>query len=99
MQDFPEQFGLTRSDQRTDIYAVGILLNELLTGVHPAIETYKEGFLGNVIATCINMNPSDRYQTVKELINALEYAANEEVSLLSDAAEDAPDDRRRRKTI
>lgn len=88
----PEQFGLTRSDQRTDIYAVGILLNELLTGVHPAVETYKDGFLGNVIATCINMNPSDRYQTVEELINALEYAAKENASPLNDAAEDPTDE-------
>lgn len=39
----PEQFGLTRSDVRTDIYAVGILLNILLTGVHPAVEQYRSG--------------------------------------------------------
>lgn len=87
----PEQFGLTRSDQRTDIYAVGILLNELLTGVHPAVQTYKGGFLGNVIATCISMNPSDRYQSVEELINALEYVAREEKSPVNDAKAEAPD--------
>ena len=28
----PEQFGLTRSDVRTDVFAVGIFLNTLLTG-------------------------------------------------------------------
>lgn len=39
----PEQFGLPRSDVRTDIYAVGILLNILLTGVHPAVEQYRSG--------------------------------------------------------
>jgi serine/threonine protein kinase len=36
----PEQFGLARSDQRTDVYAVGILLNEMLTGAHPAVKQY-----------------------------------------------------------
>lgn len=67
----PEQFGLTRSDERTDIYALGILINELLTGVHPAVETYRKGFLGNVIETCTRMNPADRYQSVDELQCAL----------------------------
>lgn len=67
----PEQFGLTRSDERTDIYALGILINELLIGVHPAVETYREGLLGNVIETCTRMNPADRYQSVDELHHAL----------------------------
>lgn len=70
----PEQFGLTRSDERTDIYALGILINELLTGVHPAVETYRRGFLGNVIETCTRMNPADRYQSVDELQRVLGLA-------------------------
>lgn len=67
----PEQFGLTRSDVRTDIYAVGILLNEMLTGVHPAVTRYRQGRMGQTIETCIQMNPQDRYQSVKELTAAL----------------------------
>ena len=67
----PEQFGLTRSDVRTDIYAVGILLNEMLTGAHPAVTRYREGRMGEAIETCIQMNPQDRYQSVKELAEAL----------------------------
>lgn len=45
----PEQFGFSRSDARTDIYAVGILLNELLTGVHPSVKLYRAGNLGQII--------------------------------------------------
>ena len=67
----PEQFGLTRSDVRTNIYAVGILLNEMLTGVHPAVTRYRQGRMGQTIETCIQMNPQDRYQSVKELADAL----------------------------
>ena len=67
----PEQFGLTRSDVRTDVYAVGILLNEMLTGVHPAVTLYRRGRMGEAIETCIQMNPQDRYQSVKELAEAL----------------------------
>lgn len=63
----PEQFGFSRSDARTDIYAVGILLNELLTGVHPSVKLYREGNLGQIIEKCISMNPQDRYQTIEEL--------------------------------
>ena len=77
----PEQFGLTRSDERTDIYAVGILINELLTGVHPAVETYRKGLLGNVIEKCTRMNPADRYRSADELQRALELAVPTEGSV------------------
>ena len=32
----PEQYGLSQSDGRTDIYALGVLLNIMLTGEHPS---------------------------------------------------------------
>lgn len=32
----PEQYGLSQSDLRTDIYSVGILINVMLTGAHPS---------------------------------------------------------------
>ena len=32
----PEQYGLSQSDLRTDIYSVGILINVMLTGEHPS---------------------------------------------------------------
>ncbi len=67
----PEQFGLTRSDVRTDIYSMGILLNELLTGAHPAVTRYRDGRLDGVIEKCIQMNPRDRYQNMDELTTAL----------------------------
>lgn len=70
----PEQFGLTRSDVRTDIYAVGILLNILLTGVHPAVEQYRSGDLAKIIAKCTEMNPGSRYQNASELLTDLEHA-------------------------
>ncbi len=71
----PEQFGLTRSDVRSDVYALGILLNEMLTGTHPTVKQYREGPLGDVIERCIRMNLEERYQSVEELEAALSHAA------------------------
>ena len=31
----PEQFGLSQTDGRADIYSLGVLLNVMLTGQHP----------------------------------------------------------------
>lgn len=70
----PEQFGLTRSDRRTDIFAVGILLNILLTGAHPTVKQYRSGDLAKIIAKCTEMNPAYRYQTADELIFDLKHA-------------------------
>ena len=68
----PEQFGLARSDVRTDIYAVGILLNILLTGNHPAVVRYRKGKLADVIETCTKINPQERYQSIPALQAALQ---------------------------
>lgn len=68
----PEQFGFSRSDYRTEFYAIGILLNELLTGVHPSVRLYKDGPLQQVIEKSTRINPEDRYQTVCQLMEDVE---------------------------
>lgn len=67
----PEQFGLIRCDERTDIYSVGILLNEMLTGVHPSVNLYSGKHLRHVIEKCTNISPDNRYQSLRELISDL----------------------------
>lgn len=66
----PEQLGLTQSDARTDIYAVGVLMNVMLTGKHPT-EAFARGHAGRVVRKCTMINPGDRYQSAKELAEAL----------------------------
>lgn len=66
----PEQLGITQSDARTDIYAVGVLLNVMLTGKHPT-EVFAGGRAGRIIKKCTSLNPDDRYQTAEMLKNAL----------------------------
>ena len=62
----PEQFGLAQSDERTDIFSLGILMNVMLTGEHPSKKLYA-GKLSKIIDKCIQLDPKKRYQTVAEL--------------------------------
>ena len=62
----PEQLGITQSDERTDIYAVGILLNVMLTGKHPS-ERIAGGYYGHIVKKCTSVNPNDRYQSAAKL--------------------------------
>lgn len=68
----PEQagYGLVASSAKSDIYAVGILLNVMLTGEFPKRKR-AEGRIWEIIARCISLNAKDRY-TAGELLEALE---------------------------
>ena len=66
----PEQFGFRQSDARTDIYSLGVLMNVMLTGNFPTDNLY-QGSLAPIISKCISLDPDKRYQTVKELKDAL----------------------------
>lgn len=67
----PEQFGISQTDSRADIYALGVLLNVMLTGWHPSTGHISPGPMGAVIRRCTMANPNDRYQSAEKLSRAL----------------------------
>lgn len=66
----PEQLGLAQSDERTDIFAVGVVMNVMLTGEHPSKKLYK-GKLAKIIEKCIQLDPKKRYNSAEELKKSL----------------------------
>jgi eukaryotic-like serine/threonine-protein kinase len=64
----PEQYGFASSDPRTDVYAIGILFHELITGYKPnEIKAPYQGQYKKIIQNCIELDPKRRYQNVQEL--------------------------------
>jgi serine/threonine protein kinase len=57
----PEQYGYTQTDSRADIYALGVMINELLGN-----RKYK-GKLRPILKKCLNFDPKNRYKSVLSL--------------------------------
>jgi serine/threonine protein kinase/Tfp pilus assembly protein PilF len=90
----PEQAKGEKVDARSDLFALGIIFYETLTGISPfKAETamammFKRtqekatplvqlnlgipGVISDIVAKCLEINPADRYQTAREVINDLE---------------------------
>jgi serine/threonine protein kinase len=95
----PEQIEGVDADARTDIFAFGAVLFEMLTG-RPAFEgktraqllgailkdepppvstlqPHAAAALDRVVATCLAKDPDDRWQTARDLLRELKWAAAE----------------------
>lgn len=66
----PEQYGLSQSDGRADIYALGILLNIMLTGEHPS-RKLAGGRMGRIVQKCTMVSPEKRYKNILHLMEIL----------------------------
>lgn len=66
----PEQYGFGPSSVLSDIYSIGVLMNVMLTGELPN-KRMAGGQLGKLVAKCVELSPSGRYQSITQLQKAL----------------------------
>lgn len=81
----PEQFGgKGQTDQRTDVYCLGVTLYHLVTGKNPCEPPYEiypirywkpslSAGLESIILKCTQLNPEDRYESCAELLYAINH--------------------------
>lgn len=60
----PEQYGFSQTDERTDIYALGVTLKKIMGKKFTKIHYQK------ILSKCTNLNPDKRYQTVRQVERA-----------------------------
>lgn len=69
----PEQYGFSESDNRTDIFAAGVLLNQMLTGSLPVRQRYTgTKKIAKIIDRCIWLDKNNRYDCVEQVIRELD---------------------------
>ena len=66
----PEQYGIFQSDERADIFSLGVLLNIMLTGKHPSREM-AAGKMGRIVRKCTMTAPEQHYQSARALMEVL----------------------------
>lgn len=66
----PEQFGFSQTDNRTDIYAFGMVFQLMLAGEFSS-QCIVHGIYEKMIRKCIALDPENRYQSMEEILEEL----------------------------
>jgi serine/threonine-protein kinase len=72
----PEQLAGKPTDARTDVYAFGIVMHELLTGTRPSLlgdgAAIADERLAAIVRRCVASAPEDRWANAGEIVDALD---------------------------
>jgi len=77
----PEQIDGRDADARTDIFAFGITLHEMLTGQRASADKHQAltpPALDHTVGRCLAGDPDDRWQTAADLLRELEWVETED---------------------
>ncbi|MGN0537658.1 MAG: serine/threonine-protein kinase [Acutalibacteraceae bacterium] len=86
----PEQFGFGQTNSQTDIYALGVLINFMLTGGKLPSEEMYSGKMSVIIQKCIQIDRNKRYKSVDEIVRALKRGRGYGVSIVDRIFDNIP---------